>query len=278
MKTQEVVGWACQSFFIISWLLIPNTAFSNDALLEGTKPVESIQDRKILESLTPVSLSQKSDDEVAPIYVTRICGGWYNSKWAEFVDDDIMRRQGSSRILLHLLQYPTNRSVPGSLWQWLSAHPNHPVTSQIIEESLNTVRAGEVFSESRLIDKSQTHKVLRYGDLIIDLYSVRQLAYLMATVLDPRCEQAFEEFDQMGVALDLARSRYASQLTRQKTGDQDLPVSSLPPPDREEPASLPPPTPSEEPISSTPWNIIGVLIVAGLGLLWLLLGSGRADG
>jgi hypothetical protein len=30
-------------------------------------------------------------------------------------------------------------------------------------------------------------------------------------------------------------------------------------------------TPSEEPSSSTPWSIIVVLIVAGLGLLWLLL-------
>lgn len=31
------------------------------------------------------------------------------------------------------------------------------------------------------------------------------------------------------------------------------------------------PTPSEEPTSSTPWSIIVVLIVAGCGLLWLLL-------
>jgi len=31
------------------------------------------------------------------------------------------------------------------------------------------------------------------------------------------------------------------------------------------------PTPGEEPTSSTPWSIIVVLIVAALGLLWLLL-------
>jgi hypothetical protein len=32
-----------------------------------------------------------------------------------------------------------------------------------------------------------------------------------------------------------------------------------------------PPTPSEEPTSSTPWSIIVVLIVAAIGLLWLLV-------
>ena len=37
------------------------------------------------------------------------------------------------------------------------------------------------------------------------------------------------------------------------------------------PEAKPAPTPSEEPDSSTPWSIIVVLIVAGLGLLWLLL-------
>ncbi|MCB1212627.1 MAG: hypothetical protein KDK97_25100, partial [Verrucomicrobiales bacterium] len=31
------------------------------------------------------------------------------------------------------------------------------------------------------------------------------------------------------------------------------------------------PSPSEEPTSSTPWSIIVVLIVAAIGLLWLLL-------
>jgi hypothetical protein len=37
------------------------------------------------------------------------------------------------------------------------------------------------------------------------------------------------------------------------------------------PEAKPPSTPSEEPASSTPWSIIGVLIVAAIGLLWLVL-------
>lgn len=37
------------------------------------------------------------------------------------------------------------------------------------------------------------------------------------------------------------------------------------------PEAKPAPTPSEEPTSSTPWSVVAVLIVAAIGLLWLLL-------
>lgn len=271
MKIHNFFRWAFQSLLIIAWLVIPDIVLSNEALLEGSQPIEFIQDEKFLESLTPELLSQKSDADVAPIYVTRITGGWHNSKWATFVDDDIMRRQESSRILLHLLHYPKTRSVPGGVWKWLSKHPNHPATGQIIDESLKTVRSGEVFSESRLVDKSISHKVLKFGNLVIDLFSVRELAYLMATVMDPRCEEVFKEFDKMGVALDVARSRYASQSKRQQAATLADPLPSLQPPAQKAFSSAPVPTPSEEPASSTPWSIIVVLIVAATGLLWLLL-------
>lgn len=272
MNIQKVICWSCNSFLMISWLLIPNTAFPDEVLLEGTQPIEFIQDREFLESLTPDLLSQKSDAEVAPIYVTRICGGWHNSKWAEFVDADIMRRQGSSRILLHLLHYPVNRGVPASLWQWLSKHPDHPVTSQIIDESLATVRSGEVFSESRLVDQSKSRKVLRYGNVVIDLWSVRELASLMVAVMDPRCEEVFKEFHKMGIALEVARSRYTSQLKRQQATTLANPLPSLQ--DPAQPILSTPPAssaPSEELASSIPWSIIVVVIAAATGLLWLLL-------
>ena len=49
-----------------------------------------------------------------------------------------------------------------------------------------------------------------------------------------------------------------------------LPVVQPPAP-KKTPEAKPAPTPSEEPTSSTPWSIIVVLIVAVIGLLWLLL-------
>lgn len=257
---------------MISWLLIPNTAFPDEVLLEGTQPIEFIQDREFLESLTPELLIQKSDAEVAPIYVTRICGGWHNSKWAEFVDADIMRRQGSSRILLHLLHYPVNRGVPASLWQWLSKHPGHPVTSQIIDESLATVRSGEVFSESRLVDQSKSRRVLRYGNVVINLSGVEELAFLMVAVMDPRCKEVFKELDNMGVAMEVARSRYTSQLKRHQATTLANPLSSLQDPAQPILSTAPASSaPNEELASSMPWSIIVVLIVAATGLLWLLV-------
>lgn len=257
---------------MIGCLLIPNTAFPDEVLLEGTQPIEFIQNREFLESLTPELLSQKSDAEVAPIYVTRICGGWHNSKWAEFVDADIMRRQGSSRILLHLLHYPANRGVPASLWHWLSRHPGHSVTSQIIDESLATVRSGEVFSESRLVDQSKSRRVLRYGNVVINLSGVEELAFLMVAVMDPRCEEVFKELDKMGVALDVARSRYTSQMNRQQATTLANPLPSLQ--DAAQPILSTVPAssaPSEERASSIPWSFIVVVIMVVTGLLWLLL-------
>lgn len=60
----------------------------------------------------------------------------------------------------------------------------------------------------------------------------------------------------------------------------DIPSETSPPPSspnlqpsppKKAPEAKPTPTPSEDPASSTPWSIIVVLIVAALGLLWLLL-------
>lgn len=48
-------------------------------------------------------------------------------------------------------------------------------------------------------------------------------------------------------------------------------TTSLTPSPKKTPSAKPAPTPSKEPTSSTPWGIIVVLIVAALGLLWLLL-------
>jgi hypothetical protein len=56
-----------------------------------------------------------------------------------------------------------------------------------------------------------------------------------------------------------AKSASPVSLPSPKTGSQDTPAN---------PKSA---TPSEEPTSSTPWSIIVVLIVAVLGLLWLVL-------
>jgi hypothetical protein len=53
-----------------------------------------------------------------------------------------------------------------------------------------------------------------------------------------------------------------------------IPSHPTPPPTPGSKAKLPesaPPTPTEEPTSSTPWSIIVVLIVAAIGLLWLLV-------
>ena len=60
-----------------------------------------------------------------------------------------------------------------------------------------------------------------------------------------------------------------SSTTSQSSGP-DI-KQSQPPAPKQAPEAKPSPTPSEEPASSTPWAIIVVLIVAALGLLWLLL-------
>lgn len=279
MKIHNYIRWAFQLVFMIAWLMKSETGKADESLLEGSQPIGGSRNENYLESLTPDLLSKKTDAEVAPIYVTRIGGGGLNSQWANYVDEDIMRREGSTRILVHLLRYPSTRSIPGGLWRWLSKHPNHPATNRIIDESLQIVRSGEIFSESRLIDKSVSRKVLRFGETVVDLFSVRQLAYLMATVLDPRCDEVFEEFDKMGVALDVARSRYASQLKRRQDSTSTNSPSTLQPPALKKELEVKPAvaSASEEPVSSTPWSIIVVLIVAASGLLWLLLKRRNSD-
>jgi len=52
--------------------------------------------------------------------------------------------------------------------------------------------------------------------------------------------------------------------------DRDLPAQTMPP-DINRKATVKSVSPSEEPISSTPWSIIVVLIMAAIGLLWLLV-------
>jgi hypothetical protein len=70
--------------------------------------------------------------------------------------------------------------------------------------------------------------------------------------------------------LGVVQSSSASS-SEQTTGNQPPPVVKPEAP-KKAPESRPAaPTPSEEPASSTPWSIIVVLIVAAIGLLWLLL-------
>ena len=70
--------------------------------------------------------------------------------------------------------------------------------------------------------------------------------------------------------LGVVKSSSASS-SDQTTGNQPPPVVKPEAP-KKAPESRPAaPSPSEEPASSTPWSIIVVLIVAAIGLLWLLL-------
>ncbi len=50
-----------------------------------------------------------------------------------------------------------------------------------------------------------------------------------------------------------------------------LPPSVKPSPVPKVPEAKPAPTPGEEPTSSTPWSVVAVLIIAVIGLLWLVL-------
>jgi hypothetical protein len=58
--------------------------------------------------------------------------------------------------------------------------------------------------------------------------------------------------------------------TASQSGSPDI-KQSQPPAAKQAPEAKPAPIPSEEPTSSTPWSIIVVLVVAAIGLLWLLV-------
>jgi len=71
----------------------------------------------------------------------------------------------------------------------------------------------------------------------------------------------FKELEALDHAVLVVSVEYKAP---QASGNQTTP--------KKEPEAKPSPTsPSEQPTSSTPWSIVGVLIVAALGLLWLLL-------
>jgi hypothetical protein len=56
--------------------------------------------------------------------------------------------------------------------------------------------------------------------------------------------------------------------------DRDLPVQTMPP-DIKKKATMKSVAANEGTISSTPWSVVAVLIVAAMGLLWLLLKKGK---
>lgn len=102
---------------------------------------------------------------------------------------------------------------------------------------------------------------------------------------DPKLPaNAQHQQDQERIRMDTASAftpEYAAKLvaalegsTAAKNGDvsrQRTIIPPLAPPEKPKPAKAKPVITSEEPASSTPWSIIVVLIVAALGLLWLLL-------
>lgn len=62
-----------------------------------------------------------------------------------------------------------------------------------------------------------------------------------------------------------------TSVTPTKTAVTTAPSPSLPPTKAKPIEAAKPPAPSMEPTSSTPWSVVAVLIVAAIGLLWLLV-------
>lgn len=67
------------------------------------------------------------------------------------------------------------------------------------------------------------------------------------------------------------RDQFITEAHGQQSSSNDAVKQTAPAPKKAPEAKPTISTPSEEPTSSTPWSIIVVLIVAGCGLLWLLL-------
>lgn len=83
----------------------------------------------------------------------------------------------------------------------------------------------------------------------------------------------FRELEDLDYAVLVVSGEYKAP---QVSGNQSQPTPTPPAVQQTTPKKAPEtnptePTPGEEPTSSTPWSIIVVLIVAALGLLWLLL-------
>jgi hypothetical protein len=85
-------------------------------------------------------------------------------------------------------------------------------------------------------------------------------------------EASFGKLEELATKGALPKSAPKSQTTPTQASVIPPAVPAVPTARKKAPSTAPAPsTPSEEPTSSTPWSVIIVLIVAAIGLLWLLV-------
>ncbi len=85
-------------------------------------------------------------------------------------------------------------------------------------------------------------------------------------------EASFGKLEELATKGALPKSDPKSQTTPTQASVIQPTVPAVPTAPKKAPSTASPSsTPSEEPASSTPWSVIVVLIVAAIGLLWLLL-------
>jgi hypothetical protein len=85
-------------------------------------------------------------------------------------------------------------------------------------------------------------------------------------------EASFGKLEELAIRGALPKSDPKSQTTPTQASVSPPTVPAVPTAPKKAPSTAAAPsTPSEEPTSSTPWSVIIVLIVAAIGLLWLLV-------
>jgi hypothetical protein len=132
---------------------------------------------------------------------------------------------------------------------------------QKLEEGDYCARAAFRVVESATNRKTLIEEVEKHIASIQDAQWIRERLTKIVLPRLPPIEQPMPHSDSTAPA--------ASSLPRVTT----LPLPSVQPPTPTKSPEAKPSTspPSEEPASSTPWSIIAVLIVAAIGLLWLLV-------
>ncbi len=215
-------------------------------------------DDRVFEGIanSTISIENLTDEEVAGVYAGRMVSH-PASQWLSMVDKDLLTRPNAWRILLEVLRRPKHNGVRGGLWGWLSRHPNYPHIDELLAESIQIFEA-----EGRTLEASPL-----FG-----------LADFIAYVGTPEQAKLLDELEKAGaIGIELARSRYAKRMqaeneqTRQTARMANGNVESAASGSRNHNSIGAKPEASSQEPASISWSIIVVLIVAGIGLQWLLL-------
>lgn len=169
----------------------PHTA---SAKSESEKEPIPHANNALLDKIPHIRLAQLSEPEITSIYVSRMSIISKYLSWVSYVDNDILSRPNSVKILLKILTTPSRGSVQGGLWQWLIDHPDYVGGPLLLDESI------------KLFNSEGIHW---------DAITVSTLAQFIATIGNAdqiRILDAMQELGGMGV--DMARQRYQNRMQK----------------------------------------------------------------